>query len=168
MPAHDGVQVLTPEDNLDLISLTADVVSAHVANNSVHTGEVANLIATVHAAFANLAGGPAVEVQADKAQGAVSVRKSLANPDHIISMIDGKPYKVLRRHLSTQGHTPESYREAFGLPRDYPMVAPNYAAHRSEMAKTIGLGRKPVAQAPVKRGRKPAAQNETPVLEAAE
>lgn len=74
---------------------------------------------------------------------AVSVRKSLANPDHIISMIDGKPYRALRRHLTTHGLTPAEYRERYGLKADYPMVAPSYTAMRSQMAKDHGLGRKP-------------------------
>ncbi len=74
---------------------------------------------------------------------AVSVRKSLASPDHIISMIDGKPYRTLRRHLSGHGLTPEDYRKRYGLKDDYPMVAPSYSESRRAMAKTIGLGRKP-------------------------
>lgn len=146
-----------PDENpIDLLTITALVVSEHLSNNSVCTGEVPKLIQAVHAAFAALT-APAVEPEADKPKGTVSVRKSIADPNHIISMIDGKPYKMLRRHLSKQGHTPESYREAYGLPRDYPMVAPSYAAQRSELAKTIGLGRKKVVETPTK-GRKPAAR----------
>ncbi|RYE95881.1 MAG: transcriptional regulator, partial [Oxalobacteraceae bacterium] len=74
---------------------------------------------------------------------AVTARKSLASPDHIISMIDGKPYKTLRRHLATNGMTPVEYRERYGLKADYPMVAPTYSEARRTMAKSIGLGRKP-------------------------
>lgn len=98
---------------------------------------------------------------------AVSARKSLASKDHIISMIDGKPYKTLRRHLATNGMTPAEYRERYGLKPDYPMVAENYSESRRAMAKKIGLGRKPgqrpggnadAPAAPAKRGRKPAAE----------
>ena len=94
---------------------------------------------------------------------AVSVRKSLASKDHIISMIDGKPYKTLRRHLSTHGLTPEEYRERYGLKADYPMVAPSYSEHRRAMAKRIGLGRKPGQKAPPRKagGRRKAASAAT-------
>jgi len=86
----------------------------------------------------------------------VTARKSLANPDHIISMIDGKPYRMLRRHLTTHGLTPDEYRKRYHLPADYPMVAPNYAAQRSALAVKIGLGRKPkaVEAAPVPKARR--------------
>jgi predicted transcriptional regulator len=87
---------------------------------------------------------------------AVSVRKSLASKDHIISMIDGKPYRTLRRHLKTNGLTPEQYRERFGLKRDYPMVAESYSESRRAMAKQIGLGRKPKQAAPAQAEAEPA------------
>jgi predicted transcriptional regulator len=147
-------------DNQDLITLTADIVSAHVSNNSVPTAEVAILIQSVYGALGAL-GSPTQEPAAEKPKGAVSLRSSI-KPDFLISMIDGKPYKMLRRHISQHGYTPESYREAFGLPRDYPMVAANYAEQRRALAHKIGLGRKPrVAEpapvaAPKRRGRKPA------------
>ena len=106
------------------------------------------------------------ETQPQEYTPAVSVRKSLANKDHIISMIDGKPYKTLRRHLSTHGLTPEEYRERYGLKPDYPMVAETYSEARRTMAKKIGLGRKPTQSAiapeasavapPQRRGRKSA------------
>jgi len=142
-------------DNNDLITLTADIVSAHVANNAVHTGDVANLISAVYGALNGL-GAPAAEPESQKLKGAVSARASV-KADRIISMIDGKPYKMLRRHIAQHGYTPETYREAFGLPRDYPMVAAEYAGMRRDLANKIGLGRRPkVDEAPVKRGRKPA------------
>jgi predicted transcriptional regulator len=147
-------------DNQDLITLTADIVSAHVSNNSVPTAEVAVLIQSVYGALGAL-GSPTQEPTAEKPKGAVSLRSSI-KPDFLISMIDGKPYKMLRRHISQHGYTPESYREAFGLPRDYPMVAANYAEQRRALAHKIGLGRKPrvaapvAAPAPKRRGRKPA------------
>jgi predicted transcriptional regulator len=152
-------------DNQELITLTAEIVSAHVSNNSVPTAEVAQLIQSVFSALGGL-GAPAAEPTAEKPKGAVSVRSSI-KPDFLVSMIDGKPYKMLRRHISQHGYTPESYREAFGLPRDYPMVASNYAEQRRALAHKIGLGRKPRSEAkaaepapaaPARRGRKPKAQ----------
>lgn len=142
----------------DLLALTAEIVAAHVANNAVHPGEVASLISTVYAALSGLGSSP-VELVAEKPKGAVSVRASI-KPGHLVSMIDGKPYKMLRRHVSQHGYTPESYREAFGLAKDYPMVAADYAEQRRALAHKIGLGRKPQpVGAPVatKRGRKPKA-----------
>lgn len=127
-------------EDTSLVTLTADIVAAHVANNSVAPAEISDLIGAVYAALSGL-GAPAPEQPAIP-QGAVSARKSLANSAHILSMIDGKPYKVLRRHISQHGYTPESYREAFGLSRDYPMVARDYAEHRRTLAHQIGLGRK--------------------------
>ncbi len=122
-----------------LITLTADIVAAHVSNNSVAVGDLPTLIANVHGALTGL-GQPETLVE-EKPKAAVSIRASV-KPDHIISMIDGKPYKMLKRHLSQNGYTPQSYRETFDLPRDYPMTAPNYAAQRKELALKIGLGRK--------------------------
>jgi predicted transcriptional regulator len=150
------------DNNIDLITLTADIVSAHVANNAVHTGEVSALIAAVHKALSGL-GTPEAPVVQEKPKGAVSARASI-KPTHLISMIDGKSYKMLRRHISLHGYTPETYREAFGLGRDYPMVASDYADQRRALAHKIGLGRKPAAddaKAPVKRGRKPKAAADT-------
>jgi predicted transcriptional regulator len=146
-------------DNQDLITLTADIVAAHVSNNSVPTAEVGSLIQSVYGALQGI-GAPQPEPQAEKPKGAVSVRASI-KPEHLISMIDGKPYKMLRRHIAQHGYTPETYREAFNLPRDYPMVASNYAEQRRALAHKIGLGRKPRAvavepkKAPARRGRKP-------------
>lgn len=127
-------------ENETLITLTADIVSAHVSNNSVATGEVGSLIQKVYGALQVL--GAPTAPEESRLKGAVSVRASI-KPDHIVSMIDGKPYKMLKRHLAFHGYTPERYREAFGLPRDYPMVAAVYAEKRRTLAKKIGLGRKP-------------------------
>jgi predicted transcriptional regulator len=143
------------DDNQELITLTADIVSAHVSNNNVPTAEVAALIQSVFGALTGLGAEPAEPV-AEKPKGAVSLRSSI-KAEHLVSMIDGKPYKMLRRHISQHGYTPESYRETFGLPRDYPMVAANYAEQRRALAHKIGLGRKP-REVPVekpRRGRKP-------------
>ena len=144
--------------------LTAQIVAAHLANNKLDVAEVPPLIETVHKTLASL--GKAKEEQV-KQEPAVPIRKSVF-PDHIICLEDGKKLKMLKRHLKTAYDlTPDQYREKWGLSRDYPMVAPNYAEHRSSLAKKIGLGRRqeeappapvPVAAAaPAKRGRKPAA-----------
>lgn len=124
-----------------LVTLTADIVAAHVSNNSVGVNDVSTLIANVHAALTGLT-KPTGDPIEEKPKGAVSIRASV-KPDHLISMIDGKPYRMLKRHIQLNGYTPESYRETFGLPKDYPLVAANYAAQRKELALKIGLGRKP-------------------------
>jgi len=141
----------------DLVSLTADIVSAHVSNNSVPLADVPAMIGGVYSALSKL-GSPAQEPVPEKPKGAVSLRASI-KPDYLVSMIDGKRYKMLRRHITQQGYTPESYRETFGLPTDYPLVAPNYAATRRELAIKIGLGRKAKAlpAPPAKAPRKPRA-----------
>lgn len=114
------------------------------ANTRASADEVPGFLARMHDAVTSLSsGGTTSEAGPATQEGAVSVRKSLASKDHIISMIDGKPYKTLRRHLSRHGMTPEQYRERFGLKSDYPMVAETYSQHRRDMAKKIGLGRKP-------------------------
>lgn len=143
----------------DLIVLTADVVAAYVAHNSVPAADMPALIASAHAAFAGL-GAAKGTVDAEPAPApAVSLRKSLANRDRIVSMIDGKGYASLKRHLTANGLTPDEYRARYNLPADYPMVAPGYSEARSAMAKAIGLGRKPGPRPPepvkARRGRKP-------------
>ena len=120
-----------------LVGLTADVVSAYVSNNTVPVTELAGLVAAVHAALGGL--GKAEAAPAPTYTPAVPVKKSVTE-DAIISLIDGKPYRTLKRHLTGRGLTPDAYRERYGLPRDYPMVAASYAAKRSELAKSIGLG----------------------------
>ena len=141
-----------PLDNETLIGLTAEIVSAHVSNNSVAVDGVAGVIQNVFTALQGL--GETVEPIAEKPTGAVSVRASI-KPEYLVSMIDGKRYKMLKRHLSLHGYTPETYREAFSLPKDYPMVSEEYAAKRRGLALKIGLGRKP--KAPAKPVRKPKA-----------
>jgi predicted transcriptional regulator len=121
------------------IELAADIVSAYVSNNSVPSGELPSLISDVHSALLKVGGG-AVEAPAEAPKPAVPVKKSVT-PDYIICLEDGKKFKSLKRHLRTQYNmTPEQYREKWGLPVDYPMVAPNYAKARSELAKEMGLG----------------------------
>ncbi len=135
--------------NETLITLTSDIVAAHVSNNDVAVGELATLITNVYGALAGL-GNAAPEP--DKApEPAVSIRSSV-KPEYIVCLEDGLKKSMLKRHLMTShGLTPTEYRARWGLPADYPMVAPNYAEKRRELAKKIGLGRKPG----MKRGRKP-------------
>ena len=121
-----------------LITLTADIVAAHVSNNSVGVADVSSLISNVHAALSGLA-TPAAAPEV-KQEPAVSVRSSI-KPDYIICLEDGKKLKMLKRHLMTHYQmTPDDYRAKWGLPADYPMVAPNYAEQRRSLAKKIGLG----------------------------
>jgi predicted transcriptional regulator len=128
-----------------LIELTADVVAAYVSNNPVQVGDLPALIADVHAALARV-GGSAEPAPAEKPKPAVNPKKSVFD-DYIICLEDGKKFKSLKRHLMTHyGLTPDEYREKWGLDASYPMVAPNYAKARSQLAKTMGLGRKPKAK----------------------
>ncbi|GLK84951.1 MucR family transcriptional regulator [Ancylobacter defluvii] len=129
-------------ENTDIekyIELAADIVSAYVSNNAVMSNDLPSLIGEVHAALQSL-GKVAEEPAPEPLRPAVPVKKSIA-PDYLVCLEDGKKFKSLKRHLRTQyGMTPEQYREKWGLPADYPMVAPNYAAARSELAKQMGLG----------------------------
>ncbi|APF37012.1 MucR family transcriptional regulator [Chelatococcus daeguensis] len=121
------------------IELAADIVSAYVSNNSVASADLPGLISEVHGALMRVAGG-VVEVPVEAPKPAVPIKKSVT-PDFIICLEDGKKFKSLKRHLRTQYNmTPEQYREKWGLPADYPMVAPNYAKARSQLAKEMGLG----------------------------
>jgi predicted transcriptional regulator len=121
------------------IELTADIVSAYVSNNTVSAGEIPGLINQVHAALLRVSGGQ-TEAPTEPLKPAVSVKKSIT-PEYIVCLEDGKKFKSLKRHLRTQySMTPEQYREKWSLPPDYPMVAPNYAAARSQLAKQMGLG----------------------------
>lgn len=124
-----------------LVTLTADIVAAHVSNNSVAVSDLPLLISNVHGALAGL-GTAAPEPEAKKQEPAVSVRSSI-KPDYIVCLEDGKKLKMLKRHLMTHYQmTPEQYRTKWNLPADYPMVAPNYAEQRRSLAKKIGLGTK--------------------------
>ena len=125
----------------NLIQLTADIVSAHVANNSVAVGDVATLVRQVYSSLEGL-GAPAEEATAEKRQPAVTARASV-KPDHLVCMICGSKNKMLKRHLQSEhGLTPAEYRAEFGLRADYPMVAPDYSNRRRELAHASGLGRK--------------------------
>jgi Predicted transcriptional regulator len=125
--------------NSNFIELTAGIVSAFVSNNSVAAGEIPALINQVHSALLRVSSG-AKDTPAEPLKPAVSVKKSIT-PDYLVCLDDGKKFKSLKRHLRTQYNvTPEQYREKWSLPPDYPMVAPNYAAARSKLAKDMGLG----------------------------
>ncbi len=124
---------------VNFIELTADIVSAYVSNNSVPAADLPSLIGDVHSALVRVV-GPGVPVAVEATKPAIAVKKSVTN-DYIICLEDGKKFKSLKRHLRTQYNmTPEQYREKWALPPDYPMVAPNYAAARSNLAKKMGLG----------------------------
>ena len=123
----------------DYVELTADLVSAYVSNNSVRPADIAELIASTHAALAGLSQGAAAAAPAIETPTPAQIRKSIT-PDALISFIDGKPYKTLKRHLTGNGMTIEEYRERYGLPRDYPSTAANYSAMRAEFARNAGLG----------------------------
>ncbi len=157
----------------DPVELATELTIAWLSNPNTRASaeDVPNFLKAMHDAVGALGVGVTdapVEASAEFTP-AVTVRKSLASKDHIISLIDGKPYKTLRRHLSGHGLTPEQYRERYNLKSDYPMVSESYSNARREMAKKIGLGRKPgmrrpaakpAEAAPAKRGRKPAAPAE--------
>ena len=122
------------------IELAADIVSAYVSNNSVAVHDLPALIGDVHAALVRVGGGAPAPAAPENLRPAVPVKKSVAS-DYIVCLEDGKKFKSLKRHLRTQYNmSPEDYREKWGLPPDYPMVAPNYAQARSQLAKEMGLG----------------------------
>lgn len=123
-----------------LTALTAEIAASFVTNNRVAVNEIGGMISSIHEALSGL--GKARAPEEPEFIPAVTIRKSLANPAKIISMIDGKPYSVLKRHLTTHGLTPAEYRARYKLPADYPMTAPAYSEQRKVMAVKIGLGRK--------------------------
>jgi predicted transcriptional regulator len=126
-------------DDQEFLSLTSDIVSAYVSNNSVQRSDLAELISEVHRPLRD-ARNPQAKAP-EPAGPAVPIKKSIT-PDYLISLEDGRPYKSLKRHLTGRGLTPQVYRTKWGLPRDYPMVAENYARQRSELAKMMGLGQR--------------------------
>lgn len=146
-----------------LIELTTEIVSAYVSKNPVPAGQLPDLISSVHASLGGLLKPPEPAVP-ERPEPAVPIKKSIT-PEHLISLEDGRRYKSLKRHLGGRGLTPQQYRQKWGLPPDYPMVAPNYAARRSELARAAGLGqqRRKGAGASVSLGQMPADQpNEAP------
>lgn len=130
----------------DLVDLTAELVAAYVGSNSVQRSDVPGLIESVYTALAGL-GAPTPEAKSERPTPPISIKKSI-HPDFLVSMEDGRRYKSLKRHLSGRGLTPGAYREKWGLPPDYPMVAANYTKQRSDLARAMGLGRKPETPRP--------------------
>lgn len=143
-------------DDKDFLDRVTGIIAAYVSNNSISSAQLPELIATVHGALKGL-GAPASDPDTEKLKPAISVRKSVT-PDYLFCLEDGLRFKSLKRHLQTKFNlTPEEYRAKWGLPSDYPMVAPNYAATRSNLAKQMGFGqpRKKPSEPPKRRGRKP-------------
>jgi len=137
MPQNSEGQTLRSDD---ILKLATEIVAAYVSNNPIPVSEVPAMIKSVHSTLGGLGGVAQSEIQTSQ-KPAVPVKRSV-NPDYIICLEDGKKLKMLKRYLrSNYNMTPEEYRAKWGLPADYPMVAPNYAAQRSEFAKKIGLGR---------------------------
>ena len=130
---------MTDTPGKSFVDLTANIVSAYLSNNPTPASEIPNLISQIHAALLRVSSGRG-EAPPEPAKPAVSVKKSI-NPDYLVCLEDGKRFKSLKRHLRSQYNmTPEQYRDKWGLPPDYPMVAPNYAVARSQLAKQMGLG----------------------------
>jgi predicted transcriptional regulator len=141
------------ENKTETIDMTADIVSAYVGNNTVSVTELPGLIQSVFAALSNISAIDEPKIEAPK-EPAVSIKKSIG-ADYIICLEDGRKFKSLKRHLRTKyGLSPEEYRTKWGLPKDYPMVAPSYAQARSNLARQMGLGQG--GRKPARRGRKPA------------
>ncbi|WP_431858719.1 MucR family transcriptional regulator [Azospirillum sp.] len=134
-----------PDQAADVTSMTAAIVAAYVSANRVQPNELPEMIRVVHSTLSQLGQPTAPVEQKQKQEPAVSIRRSVT-PDYIVCLEDGKKLKMLKRYLrTTYGMSPEEYRAKWGLPAEYPMVAPSYAARRSEFAKQIGLGRKKAA-----------------------
>lgn len=142
-PAFAKDESMTEQAGKSFIDLTANIVSAYVSNNVTPASEIPALISQVHAALMRVSTAGAVEAPPEPAKPAVALKKSVT-AEYIVCLEDGKRFKSLKRHLRTQYNmTPEQYRDKWGLPPDYPMVAPNYAVARSQLAKKMGLGQQP-------------------------
>ncbi len=131
---------VAPEPS-DLTGMTAAIVSAYVMKNRLEPQQVANLVLSVHQALTGVGGEAAPEPAADESKSKAEIKKSIT-AEHLISFIDGKPYRTLKRHVGLHGMSMAEYRERFGLPAEYPSTSPSYSAARSAMAKLIGLGQK--------------------------
>ncbi|MFC3443373.1 MucR family transcriptional regulator [Sphingobium rhizovicinum] len=134
---------MAENDLPDYTTLTVQLLSAYVANNNVDSGDLASLIQSTRAALIGEVAAPEPTPAAVEHAPAVSIRRSLASKEFLLSLIDGKPYKTLKRHLASHGLTPEQYRERYGLPKSYPLVAPAYADIRRAVAQRTGLGQRP-------------------------
>ncbi len=139
MPGAKGNGVMIVEDKATLIELTAEIVANYVANNSTPVSELPALIRATHDALAGIGSPPAPTVEVVTKATPAQIRKSIT-PEALISFEDGKPYKTLKRHLTTHGMTVAEYKAKWGLPNDYPTTAPAYSEARSQMAKALGLG----------------------------
>ncbi|MET0337111.1 MAG: MucR family transcriptional regulator [Caulobacter sp.] len=138
------------DDKAEIIEMTADIVSAYVGNNSVSASDLPSLIQSIHRALADIATG-AEPVEVAPKEPAVPLKRSIT-PDHLVCLEDGRKFKSLKRHLRTKYNmSPEEYRAKWNLPKDYPMVAPNYAKARSDLAKQMGLGQG--GRKPARKGR---------------
>jgi len=151
-------EVMTGKNITPAVGLTSEIVAAFVSNNPVQVSELPTLIKSVYDALSGVSSHTAQVAEPEKLVPAVPIKKSVT-PDYIVWLEDGKQLKMLKRHLNTTfGMTPDEYRAKWGLPSDYPMTAPNYAAQRSTLAKAIGLGQRPAAAfegAPAKRPGRP-------------
>ncbi|MHC2109039.1 Ros/MucR family transcriptional regulator [Methylobacterium sp. CM6246] len=134
----ENAEIIEPQA-VNFVELTADLASAYVSKNSVRPGDMLDLLASIHGALTGLGQGSAPEAPAVDKPTPSQIRKSIT-PDALISFVDGKPYKTLKRHLSGAGMTIEQYRERYGLPRDYPSTAASYSEQRSKLAHSFGLG----------------------------
>jgi predicted transcriptional regulator len=150
--ARDYFMPSSPSSSADLAAMTAEIVAAFVSHNAVPAAELPALLQSVHAGLVTIATGVTAPAEQPAPTPAVSVRQSI-KPDYLICLDDGKKFKSLKRHLAALGMTPEQYRAKWNLPRDYPMVAANYATQRSELAKKIGLGQSRRTAGKAKRGR---------------
>ena len=152
---------MADHDPTGLLAMTTGIIANFVANNRVTPEELPGLVATVHGSLSRLSEDTEPEIEIAPARLTPAAVRKLIQPDGIVSLIDGRKFKSMRRHLTFQGYTPQTYRDHFGLPSDFPMVAPEYAAQRSALAKAAGLGtggRQPKKVAPVeKSARKPRA-----------
>ncbi|WP_375410754.1 MucR family transcriptional regulator [uncultured Methylobacterium sp.] len=139
--AHESIEAGVEDRHVaDRMSLTADVVASYISTHSVRPDDLAELISSVHRALARLGKPCGPFIERGQRPTPAQIRASIT-PDGLISFLDGKPYKTLKRHLWGNGLDPRSYRTRFGLPSDYPMVSPNYSIQRSALAKSLGLGR---------------------------
>jgi predicted transcriptional regulator len=152
-PLRGDCMSSSPTDPADVVAMTAEIVAAFVSHNALPPAELPALLLSIHARLTTIANGVPEPVELVAPTPAVSIRQSI-KPDYLVCLDDGKKFKSLRRHLAALGMTPEQYRAKWSLPADYPMVAANYSAARSAMAKKIGLGQLPKGgKAATKRGR---------------
>ncbi|QDC36877.1 MucR family transcriptional regulator [Sphingobium fuliginis] len=158
---------MADDNQTEITALTVQLLSAYVSRNTVPSEGLAELIKTTRAALVETPTAQADLTVEPTFTPAVTIRKSLSSPDHILSLIDGRPYKTLKRHLATNGLTPEQYRERYKLPKDYPLVAASYSEARRAVAQKLGLGKKPTvsAAAPTTDAGKAAPSNVAPTAD---